>query len=91
MVVVLLLIISLLLLLVLVLTPESSLLSFSIDGEMSSAGRLDMVANEEVYLIRVGYVVIIYLLLVLNFCLRGRICHLQSCVDEYEVLWCLVK
>ena len=34
--------------------------------------------NEEVYFNKGGYVVIIYLLLVLNFCFRGRICHLQK-------------
>ena len=40
---------------------------------------------------RSGYLAVVELLLVVDFGCRGRICHLQSCVDEYEVVWCSVE
>ena len=90
----------LLLLLVVVLelvvaeTPGPLLLSFSIDGEMSSAGRLLMFAiyvEDVEYSKKVCYFVVVELLLVVDFGCRGRICHLQSCVDESEMVWCFVE
>ena len=36
-------------------------------------------------------IMLVQLLLVVDFGCRVRICYLQSCVDEYEVVWCSVE